>query len=61
MVLCREHRIKESVLGEEWEFMRQAVQRGQLTGDNRFKEEVSKRIGRRIEFRGRGRPKKQIK
>ena len=42
MVLCREHRIEESVSEEEWEFIRQAVQSGQLTSDNRFKEEVSK-------------------
>ena len=42
----------------EWEFIRQAVARGQLTGGQRFVEEVAAVIGRRVEHRGRGRPPK---
>jgi len=44
---------------EELRFLRLALERGQLTGDERFRTEVAERIGRRIEFRGRGRPKKR--
>jgi putative transposase len=42
----------------EWDLIRQAVQRGQLTGTARFVEEIAERVGRRIELRGRGRPRK---
>jgi putative transposase len=35
---------------------REAVQRGQLTGNDRFREQVAKIIGKRIECRGPGRP-----
>lgn len=61
----REKRYKEWVHGTipdgEWEMIRKAVQRGQLTGSNRFVEEVDKKIGKRIEFRGQGRPRKRRK
>lgn len=60
-----EERYKEWVRGVmpegELGLIRKAIQRGQLTGSNRFEEEVSMKIGRRIEFRGQGRPKKQNK
>lgn len=49
--------MEETVPDGEWELIRQVVQRGQLTGSNRFIEEVSKRTGKRIKFRGQGRPK----
>lgn len=49
--------VKESIPKGEWELIRQAVQRCQLTGSNQFIEEVAKKIGRRVEFRGQGRPK----
>ncbi len=45
----------------EWELIRQAVQRGQLTGSNQFVEEVFKKTARRVELRGQGRPKKKKK
>lgn len=32
-----------------------------LAGSNRIAEEVSKKIGRQVEFRGQGRPRKQKK
>jgi len=41
----------------ELKLVREAVQRGQLTGDGSFVEEVAKILGRRIEMRGQGRPK----
>jgi putative transposase len=40
----------------EWALIRAAVQRGQLTGDDQFSEQVAARLNRRIEKRGRGRP-----
>ena len=39
--------------------IRQAVQRGQLTGSGRFISAIEARIGRRVESRGRGRPSKK--
>lgn len=51
--------IKESIPEGEWALLRQAVQRGQLTGSNRFVEEVFKKIARRVEFRGQGRPREK--
>ncbi|MEK6546546.1 MAG: transposase, partial [Nitrospinota bacterium] len=53
--------MEETVPDGEWELIRKVVQRGQLTGSNRFIEEVSKRTGKRIEFRGQGRPKSREK
>lgn len=42
----------------EWDLIREAVQRGQLTGSARFVDRVEAIIGRRIEHRGPGRPRK---
>jgi putative transposase len=42
----------------EWELIRDAVQRGQLTGNARFRDAVAEIVGRRMERRGRGRPKR---
>lgn len=53
--------LEESIPKGEWEIIRQAVRRGQLTGHNRFIEEVAKKIGRRVEFRKQGRPKHREK
>ena len=36
----------------------EAIQRGQLTGSYRLTDEVARKIGRRVERRGRGRPRK---
>jgi putative transposase len=59
-IRCR--RYKEFVAGAipegEWQLIRQAVQRCQLTGDSGFISEVEKIVGRRIELRGRGRPRR---
>jgi len=45
--------------GGEWRLIREAVKRGQLTGNSRFAEQVEKIVGRRIETRGPGRPVKE--
>jgi putative transposase len=42
----------------EWQLMREAVQRGQLTGTARFADDVAAILGRRVERRGQGRPAK---
>lgn len=42
----------------EWDLLRRAVNRGQLSGDDRFIDEVSLRIGRRVELRGPGHPRR---
>jgi len=39
--------------------IRQAVQRGQPTGSGRFASAIEAKIGRRVETRGRGRPRKK--
>ena len=44
----------------EIEQIRGAIQRGQLTGSDKFIEEIEAKVGKRIEFRGPGRPKKRI-
>jgi len=43
--------------GEE-SFIRESLNRGQLTGGSRFIEEVERRSGLRVEHRGQGRPRK---
>lgn len=42
----------------EIELIRSAVNRNQLTGDERFRTKISRRIGRKMESRGPGRPRK---
>ncbi|MES9905713.1 MAG: hypothetical protein ABW168_23960 [Sedimenticola sp.] len=51
--------IKAAVPEGEWDLIRSAVGRGQLTGDGRFTEEIQQITGRRIEHIGRGRPSKR--
>jgi len=45
---------------EEWRRIRQAIQRGQLTGTERFPEEVAAKIGKRIALRDQGKPKTEV-
>lgn len=56
----RQERYCEFLMGAipegEWALIRAAVQRGQLTGRDRFIEEVESILGRRIEHRSPGRP-----
>ncbi|MBI5462303.1 MAG: transposase [Gammaproteobacteria bacterium] len=46
----------ESIPPGEWALIREAVQRGQLTGTSRFVDQVEDILGRRIERRSPGRP-----
>lgn len=50
--------LRAAIPDGEWSLIREAVQRGQLTGSERFTEEVAGILGRRVERRGRGRPVK---
>lgn len=50
--------VEEAVEEGELELLRQSIQHGGLTGGSRFVEEVAARVGKRIELRGPGRPKK---
>jgi putative transposase len=58
----RQHRYREflqaAVPKAESEMIRKAVRREQLTGTDRFTDEVARILGRRVERRGPGRPKK---
>ena len=51
--------VRAAIPEGEWETIRRAIQRGQLTGGERFVGEVARKIGRRVEHRGRGRPGKK--
>lgn len=50
--------VKSVVPESEPDLIRTALQRGQLTGDSNFVTEISRTIGRRIEPRGQGRPRR---
>ena len=53
---CERYRffVRSAIPEGEWELIRQAVHRGQLTGNNRFIDEVERITGRRIEHRNPG-------
>lgn len=53
--------LSESVSDQERETIKRAVQRGQLTGGASFIDEIERRLNRRIELRGQGRPRKTAK
>ena len=48
----------KSIPDEELKLIRDAAQRGQLTGDKNFIDDIAEKSGLRIEFRGPGRPRK---
>jgi putative transposase len=50
--------VKQAVSETEARLIREALQRGQLTGNDRFVDEVKRIAGLRIERRGQGRPRK---
>ncbi len=52
--------LREAIPEGEWALIRDALQRGQLTGNTRFIDEIERVTGNRIEHRARGRPKKEI-
>ncbi|MCP3665320.1 MAG: hypothetical protein GY696_22950 [Gammaproteobacteria bacterium] len=45
----------------EKSFIDESVNRNQLTGNNRFIDEIERRIGIKVEKRGRGRPRNEEK
>ena len=49
--------LKGTIPDIEWKLIREALQRGRLTADEKFQKEISKKLGRRIELRGPGRPR----
>jgi putative transposase len=51
--------VRSDIPTGEWERIRQAVQGGHLTGGMKFMEDVAAKIGRRVECRRPGRPKKE--
>ena len=53
--------VKSIIPKEECDLIRNAAQRGQLTGTQRFVEEIAAKVGRRIAARGQGRPKGSVK
>jgi putative transposase len=50
--------LDESIPENEWKLIREATQRGQLTADRKFERDISEKLGRRLESRGPGRPRK---
>jgi putative transposase len=53
--------VNETIPQGEWELIRQAVRRNQLTGTDQFTEEVAHRTGKRIDRRGPGRPRREAR
>ena len=49
--------VSKSISEGEMEQIRLSLQRGQLTGSNKFVDEIECKLERRVEFRGQGRPK----
>jgi putative transposase len=52
--------LNQAIPADEWESIRAAVQRGQLTGNDKFTDEIERVSGLRIENRGQGRPKIRV-
>lgn len=50
--------INDAIPEGEWGQIRTSLQRGQLTGSRRFADEIEQKINMRVEFRGKGRPRK---
>jgi putative transposase len=50
--------VKGTIPEHELKLIREALQRNQVTGSDRFRREISERIGIRLSNRGRGRPPK---
>lgn len=53
--------VQGTIQERELEQIRLGIQRGQLTGSRRFMKAIEAKVGRRIEFRGPGRPTKTKK
>jgi len=50
---------KESIPPKEWDLIRKAVNKGGVFGSSNFKERMEKLLGRSLDIRDRGRPKKE--
>lgn len=50
--------LRETIPENELQLIREATQRGGLTGNRMFERAISEKLGRRIELRGPGRPRK---
>ncbi len=50
--------VLDTIPGYEIKLIRDALQRGQLTGDDRFRKEIEKKFGIRISNKKQGRPRK---
>jgi hypothetical protein len=48
--------LHEAIPEGEWALIRESLRRGQLTGTQRFVDEVARIAGRKVEFRRPGRP-----
>ena len=55
---CYQAYLKQGASDKEIELLRGAWSRNQLTGNDRFIDEIERRTGRRVEYRCRGRPGK---
>jgi putative transposase len=53
--------LQDSIAEEELKVIRQSIQRNQLTGSKRYIDAIEKKIGKRVECRGQGRPRQYIK
>jgi putative transposase len=53
--------LQDTIPEEELRVIRQSVQRNQLTGSKRYIDTIEKKIGKRVEFRGQGRPRQREK
>ncbi len=53
---CYKTYLKQGASDKETELLRSAWARNQLTGNDRFVDEIERRTNRRVEFRARGRP-----
>lgn len=51
--------VQDTIPDYEWKLIREAVQRGQLTGSSCFRDELTERLGVRLSSQGPGRPKKK--
>ena len=53
--------LQDTIAAEELTVIRQSIQRNQLTGSKRYIDAIEKKIGKRLECRGQGRPRQHIK
>jgi putative transposase len=55
---CYRKWLYDAIPKGEYQFLRESIQRGQLTGNTTFRQQISKRLGKNMEHRGPGRPRK---